>query len=416
MTTDYASRARWLWLAEPAADPLSEAELSLIWQGKRYPPAALQTADGRRVDVLYPGRRAGGAGPDFRDSVVVVRGERRLGDVELHVRASAFQQHGHHLDPAYDGLVLHVVFLDDGGGRTRLCSGGEAPVAAFAPWVERRSADVAAWLGRPSLWHDPCASAVSRLGGGEVRARLEAAGLQRFDARAGHLRRMAGAIGLEEALWRGVMEALGYGGDRAGFLELAARLPLAALRASASGVTRSERQAQVEAALLAAAGLGAAGAGGAAISRPLRPTGLRPANRPERRLAAAAALLDRAGMDLLAYASRTLGETASPRELVAAWTVAAAHGPALVGPDRARELLLNAVLPCLALLPETHERARTFAATLPALPAYGRTRFLEDNLRGEARRFIGSALEQQGLLALQAEWCSRGGCGRCPLS
>jgi hypothetical protein len=25
-------------------------------------------------------------------------------------------------------------------------------------------------------------------------------------------------------------------------------------------------------------------------------------------------------------------------------------------------------------------------------------------------------VEQQGLLSLLAEWCSRGGCGRCPLS
>jgi hypothetical protein len=54
---------------------------------------------------------------------------------------------------------------------------------------------------------------------------------------------------------------------------------------------------------------------------------------------------------------------------------------------------------------------------LPAGAGYGKTAFLEANLRLESgRRPARSAVEQQGLLSLLAEWCSRGGCGRCPLS
>jgi hypothetical protein len=55
-------------------------------------------------------------------------------------------------------------------------------------------------------------------------------------------------------------------------------------------------------------------------------------------------------------------------------------------------------------------------AALPPLPPYGKTRFLEANLKLDGRRFVQRTLEQQGLLAYQGEWCARGGCGRCPLS
>ena len=47
----------WLRIAEPPPDPLSEADLSLLWAGQRFPAAALATPDGRPVTVLNPGRK-----------------------------------------------------------------------------------------------------------------------------------------------------------------------------------------------------------------------------------------------------------------------------------------------------------------------------------------------------------------------
>ena len=61
-----------------------------------------------------PGRRNGGAGPDFLDASVDVEGRGLLrGDVEIHVRARDWMSHGHHRDPAYNGVVLHVVWDAD---------------------------------------------------------------------------------------------------------------------------------------------------------------------------------------------------------------------------------------------------------------------------------------------------------------
>jgi hypothetical protein len=392
-----------LRIAEPARDPLSEADLSLIWQGQRFPPEALQTVDGRAVEVVNPGRRGGAAGPDYLDAVVRLDGVERRGDVELHVRASAFRGHGHDRDPAYTGLALHVVYEAD-EAETRLQDGALAPVAAFAPWLRGRSQELQSWLSAPEIWQQPCREAVGRLGEEAVRAALEEAGARRFEARVARMAADAARDGGEEALWRALLDALGAGGDREGFRRLAVAFP-AALATSAR---------DLEAALAYVAGLAPAPEAGVAVPGPLRPpiaaTG-RPANRPQVRLAGLAAVLRRsAGQRLDEIALASVSQAVDVKRLVAAWSAAPQ-----VGAGRAQELLVNAVLPYAASR-GLWEEALRLMRRLPAAPAYGKTAFLESNLRPAKGRIARNALQSQGLLGYVAEWCSRDGCGRCPLS
>jgi len=407
-----------LAIAEPPPDPISEADLSLIWEGQRYPRGALR-AGAEVVSAVNPGRRGRGPGPDFRDAVVRLRGEERRGDVELHVRASYFLQHGHHLDPAYDRLVLHVVFLDDSGGGTRLACGESVPVAAFAPWVESRAADIASWPGSQALWREPCHDAVARLGDAGVASVLRTAGAERFRARAAALAGMIAAEGANQALWLALVEALGYGGDREGFRRLPRALPAALLTHLARAFAGQEA-AFVAGALLHVAGLrpapGLAPLLPATMVPALRNLASRPANRPGRRLAAAASMLTAARGELAAEALASVRRAPSAASLVQAWTGLA--GGSGAGATRVTELLLNAVLPCVAALDASLAgRCLELAAGLRPNQPYGKTAFLERNLlRSDGRRAVRSALDQQGLLEMHATWCSRGGCGRCPLS
>lgn len=400
-------------------DPISEAELSWIWEGQRFPAAALATPDGRSVEVLNPGRRPGGAGPDFRDAVLRIGGVERRGDVELHLRASGFRAHGHDRDPAYNGVVLHVVYLADEEGDTRLAGGGLAPVAAFAPWVDRRTGELERWLTAPALWSEPCREAESRLGDAGVRALLAAAGARRFEARVTALRLQMEAVGGEETLWRALLGSMGYGGERAAFEALATSVSWAIVREQCGG----------DGGVLAALLLGAAGLATLPswatelVEAPrealMRPTG-RPANHPARRLRALAALYGRAGGDFVAYVGASVTASKNAKELVARWSVAGddgERGGSLLGLGRAAEVVVNVVLPFAGLMPALAPRARELAVSLPAQAAYGKTAFLERCLvRGDGRRRVGSAFEQQGLLSFLEEWCSQGGCGRCPFS
>ena len=404
-----------LCVHEPAPDPLSEAELALLWEGQRFPPPALTTPDGSHVEVAYPGHRGSGPGPDFRDAVVRLGGEERRGDVELHVRASAFRGHGHHLDPAYDGVVLHVVYLVDTGPVTTLSSGADTPVVTLAPWLSQRTADLTAWLEGPPRWQEPCRDALARLGEHGAAAAVLAAGRERFATKVERLRAAAARDGAEAALWQALLDALAYGGDRGAFGRLAQALPPSLARTLTLGLAPREAGQTLTAALLAVAGLvDTPPALATALPPPIRPPpqgASRPAARPERRLEALARLWIKAAGDLAAYAIGTVETAPRPATLINAWQVAG------LGRERTSEIVLNVVLPFAAQRPELRPRAEALLTRLTATAPYGRTAFLERNLvRPDGRRLARTALLQQGLLTLLDDWCSQGGCGRCPLS
>jgi hypothetical protein len=391
-------------VCEPAADPLSEAELSAIWAGQKFPPEALCTPDGRAVHVVHPGRRAGGPGPDFRDAIVSVDGTERRGDVELHVRASAFRAHGHASDAAYARLALHVVYLADDGIETPLALGGSVPVAAFAPWLLDRTHELQRWLTAPDAWAEPCRDAGARLGEEAVDEALLRLGHERFQARVVRLAESVRRVGEDEALWRALLDTLGVGSDREAFRDLSCSWPSSAASAAIDGLRADDAVTALTSGLAGMLRLDARAS-----------ASCRPANRPERRLRALASLFVRAGGDLPSYAREGVIAAEKPSQLVQRWQVAGE--PALLGPERARELVVNAVLPFVALDDSLRPRALSLLEGLPAGAAYGKTRFLEANLRRpDNKRRVRAVLAQQGLLGLLNDWCSQGGCGRCPFS
>ncbi|HEX5367861.1 MAG TPA: DUF2851 family protein [Dehalococcoidia bacterium] len=412
-----------LRLGEPPPEPLNESELAWIWAGQRFPPEALQAVDGRELRVLNPGRRGGSAGPDFRDAVFVLDGQQRHGDVELHVRASAFRSHGHDTDPAYDSVALHVVFRADGGAVTALSNGGNAPVAEFAPWLEGRTQELQRWLVANPLWREPCVDARARLGDETLSAELRAAGLRRFEAKTGALRRAVAEHGPEQALWLALFDRL----SRSLPIRLTASMARDLVEVGSAGddVRRTFRREAgartLEAALLYAGGLSASAPRGLEAVEPVSPplpVAGRPANHPRRRIAGVARLFVRARGDLAGYAEASVADAEGVKALVAAWQVAdPAGGTALIGPARARELALNLALPYAALSSSLREKAIALLEALPAASPYGKTGFLENTLRRpDGKRGIAGTLEQQGLLDYLGRWCSQGGCGRCPLS
>ncbi len=383
---------------------LTEADLTTLWAGQRFPASALVTRQGVPVRVLHPGRVGRGAGPDFRDAILdAPSGGPLRGDVELHVRASDFVAHGHADDQRYDRVVLHVVFEDDGDGETRLACGRRAPVVALAPWARRRADELAAWLASPRLWREPCHDAIARLGREAVLLVLDDLGDARFRDRTVALAAAIERLAAAEALYRALLAGLGYGGNAALLEQLAERVPW---RAVAPLLEASARDSPaVEQLLLAGAGpLLAAHAG-------------RPANHPARRLAGLAALLVR-HRPLFTEAPDVEALLAlPPRDLVASFTAGA-----LIGRSRAIELLVNAVLPWTAALAAKQGRLELAAAAraryeeLPRPARYGALAFLEANLRDGDKPLALNARRQQGLLELYKAECTQGGCGRCRLS
>ena len=467
-----------LLLRDPAAlyggPPLNEADLVRLWEGQRFPPEALVTRKGLALRVVYRGRLAGGPGPDFRDAVIAAGGQEWQGDVELHVAASAFRQHGHDRNPAYDNLILHVVFRDDERRDIRLACGRSVPTLALAPWVARRAQELRLWLARPARWQEPCRTAAARLGPAKVAAVLEEAGDIRFREKAAAFAAAMTTGEEEEVLYRGLMEGLGYSRNRDPFRRLAEALPWHALRSRLAGRRPEGMTTAAEAALLGTASFlptemstdtyvaalqarwrtQSAGETGqetrdmrhgplrvpCPVSRvpPFLPWDLtgRPENHPARRLAGAARLLVRY-LDGGLLAGLFAAVRAGRSDLAAALQVRAdgfwcdhydlASKPvrlpaALIGPGRAGELAVNIVLPFALAWAERHgdtplaEAALAVYRRCPRTASYGLLRPLSTAL---GNRVTAGARRQQGMLHLFRRYCRQGGCaseGGCPLA
>lgn len=106
-----------------------ELALSAAWNGglTRH----LQTIDGRTVAVVFTGNWTHGFGPDFSGAMLDFAPiGLQTGSIEIHYRTSEWVQHGHHLDPRYNDVILHVVSKHD-MPETRCADGKVVPVAVL---------------------------------------------------------------------------------------------------------------------------------------------------------------------------------------------------------------------------------------------------------------------------------------------
>ncbi|MDE2669920.1 MAG: DUF2851 family protein [Chloroflexota bacterium] len=381
-----ARPAPWRALAEePAvyAPARGEAALAERWFAGLRAPSRVE--DGRRLRIRFPGVPAPGYGPDARDAVIELDGAELCGDVEFHLRASGWHAHGHHDDPAYARVVLHVVEENDGAALVTPHASGRAIPLAVAPAPST-----------PPLpgFSPPCAATAAR--SSPVPA-LERLGLERLRAKTSRAANWAAARGPAPVLYALALETLAGRRNRESFAEVARRLPLPALL-EAAPTGAGEARAEAFAAALKEA----------ARDLPLVRHGGRPAAAPERRLDALGAFAAQLWPGARPDWPEALAEPASiPRSL---------RAPG-IGAGAALELAVNAVLPAALgarLWPE--EAALDRFRALPAPAPYGQLRSLSGWLSAAEDAPLARAAALQGALQLHARHCSRGGCGACPLS
>ena len=366
----------------PGANEAGEAALAGRWAaGPRRP---LRLADGRPLRIVFPGVPGGGSGPDFRGAILDAGGDLLRGDVEVHLRASGWRMHGHHVDPAYGNVILHVVGANDTG-------------AAFTLHGRARAIPVLVLPGAghsfPPPFVPPCA--LKRLRGAELARVLERLSLRRLRAKAARAGHLCGAQGPGQALYALALEQLGGGPNREAFAEIARRLSLAALIERAAGAAPRERTMTAE---LKGGGRGLA----------FRRAGLRPLAAPEARLEAAG--------KLFAWWWPSGAAAEWPAQTLEEWSALRTRLPG-AGRAMAVELAVNAILP-VALAGGVWSEGDVWTRwlSLPSPGTYGRLRQLEGWLGDGTERTFGSAARLQGGLLLHGDYCTTGSCGRCPMS
>ena len=92
---------------------MPEIVLHYIWEHCLWAGFEQQTTDGRKVEILSVGEHNRDAGPDYSHARVKIDGHEWVGNIEIHVCSSDWLRHHHHVDKAYDNVILHVVRTAD---------------------------------------------------------------------------------------------------------------------------------------------------------------------------------------------------------------------------------------------------------------------------------------------------------------
>jgi hypothetical protein len=424
-----------------------EALLQNIWHHQRILRDELKLADGRAVRVLHPGFWNHVAGPDFRDAVLQFAGEPPVtGDVEIDLDSSGWKSHGHDRNPNFQNVKLHVVWEGDARlaiPTLTLKTFLDAPLVELALWL---TTDVAKQY--PEQLLGQCAAPLREVTSVQLAQLLNEAALVRFQRKAADLHARARQAGWEQALWEGMLRALGYKQNvwpmqRVG--ELRARLapedgslvPMQARLLGVSGLlpndlTRRQRSADSylrtvwdhwwrERDTFS----------DCALPRNLwRLNGLRPANHPQRRLALAAnwagdaSLFKRIDQWLIttqhdhALADSLLECLQPPADAFWSrhWTLRSARTPKpqpLLGTARGTDLAINVVLPWHWLRAREGGNAKLLAEAerryfaWPAAEDNAVLRLARDRLLGGRRDVkLTSAAMQQGLLQIVRDFCN----------
>lgn len=88
---------------------MPEILLHYIWEHCLWAGFPQHTTDGQTVEILSVGEHNRDAGPDYSHARIRIGDREWVGNVEIHVSSGDWFHHRHHLDKAYDTVILHVV-------------------------------------------------------------------------------------------------------------------------------------------------------------------------------------------------------------------------------------------------------------------------------------------------------------------
>lgn len=427
----------------PAPELPSEIELQALWFAGAFGREFVDT-DGTTVKIIQFGEWNRTAGPDFLHASVEIGGEIRSGAIELDTSATDWEAHGHGADPAFNEVVLHVVFRSpEAVTFTRTSEHRAVPRVTIAPdhleeVLQRPAREVA--IARPGR----CLRPLAGMPEPSIASLFREAAEYRAGLKSSRFLHTADAHGLDAALFQATAETLGYRANALAMRLLSQRLPLGALR---------ENPETAAALLFGVAGFLSPdlhekapadtrdqlrslwdtwwkhrGRWETTHAIPWNLAGQRPANHPHRRVAALAALV-RAWP---AYRRHALGRPFSPKAIIRFladledpfWThrhtlssAPSTKPVALFGKSRATELLINHLAP-LALQEDPHFDWEAFLE-LPASTTNEKVRRCAIRLFGSedtATPWLKKAAHHQALLQIYHDFCLEDltDCHDCP--
>lgn len=93
---------------------MKEDFLHYLWKYKKFDFLRAKTTNGEEIELQSSGmHNQVQSGPDFFNAKIKIGKELWAGNVEIHLKSSDWYVHQHETDPAYDNVILHVVWEHD---------------------------------------------------------------------------------------------------------------------------------------------------------------------------------------------------------------------------------------------------------------------------------------------------------------
>lgn len=244
-------------------DGISEAILAAVWNEQIHLRGPMWDCRGRPVAVVYRGKWTAGSGPDFEGAMLQLGEDSPLarGSVEIHLRCADWWAHGHHEDPRYNDVALHVVLWPQSARPVTRADGVAVPTLVLADYITLSASELVekvsplvANLG--TLSEEPCWQRTQGWPLEKLLSILDTAGDSRLLSKAAVMESELDVYGSpDEVFYRGLMDSLGYSSNREPMKALASMLPVSSLLTLPLPATLSERASLLEAVLLGAGGL-----------------------------------------------------------------------------------------------------------------------------------------------------------------
>ncbi len=202
-------------------EDITERLVTEKWQSLLNKGCKLKTASEQSLTVVYPGKSSDVPGSDFQDAVIKVDGCTLKGNIEVHVKSSDWRKHGHHQNPAYNGVILHVVMRHDCQCDAELQNGAVIPTVNIDKYLKNDK-------GMPVFGMVPC-SGIGTYSNDKLLEILDTAGVARFYEKVAQFQNDLKDKDAGQCLYCGIMKALGYVRNKEPFLKLAERVPLSVL-------------------------------------------------------------------------------------------------------------------------------------------------------------------------------------------
>ncbi len=434
---------------------IKEKQIVNLWKEQVSRQQTFTDAEGKNLEVVYPGRLNDGRGADFRDAMIKSSGCEKKGCIEIHTYNGCWEAHGHHRDPVYNQVVLHVAWKQDNDRKTILQNQQEVPTVILEKTLAHLKGKTAGFFNLP------CKGAKHNTDPEFLLNFLEKTGSLRFKERALRYKNEWSSIKREQSFYQGFLEALGYSKNKEPFLELAGRVPLDVVTSIIQNqVSEQEGLDNLQAFLLGQAGFLPSQRPGfkrnvlddyvQRLEKLWRSYGIsdsmsyrqwelfkvRPGNHPVRRIIALSILLFRyhktglfeSLLDILrgrvialvparleaALAVKVSGYWAQNFDFSQPLTVLS---PILLGRQRAADIVINVLLPFVAACSREYrlgQIARQLYDIYPRLEVNSIERHMLQQL-GCNGKWIKTARRQQGLLYIYKTLCTQGKCRECRL-